>query len=173
MDKAGEFEIEVTADMKTKPILYGESGDSNKQSYALAAGEYEYETGKMNVKYLPNTTTIELIKKDAETGELLKGAKFNLMDENYKKVYSDITTNDAGVATVENIQPGKYYIQEYTSPDGYTTYGDWIEVDVALNQKYTITVNNYKKPEPEEKEVPDEDLTVTGDKEENLPQTGF
>ena len=173
MDKAGEFEIEVTADMKTKPILYGESGDSNKQSYALAAGEYEYETGKMNVKYLPNTTTIELIKKDAETGEPLKGAKFNLMDENYKKVYSDITTNDAGVATVENIQPGKYYIQEYTSPDGYTTYGDWIEVDVALNQKYTITVNNYKKPEPEEKEVPDEDLTVTGDKEENLPQTGF
>ena len=173
MDKEGEFEIEVTADMKTKPILYGESGDSSKQSYALAAGEYEFESGKLKVKYLPNTTEIKIIKKDAETGEALKNAKFDLLDENNNVIYSDITTNEAGIASVKNLLPGKYIVKEMASPNGYTIYGANIEVEIALNQIFTVTVNNYKKPEPEEKEVEDEDITVTGNKEVNLPQTGF
>lgn len=173
MDKQGEFEIEVTADMKTRPILYGESGDPNKQDYALVAGDYEYESTKMKAKYLSNTTKIEIIKKDAETGELLKGAKFNVLDENKNIVYADVTTNEEGKAVIENIMPGKYYIQEIKSPDGYTIYDELIEIDVELNQKYSVNVNDYKKPEDEEKEVEDDDTTVTGEKEINLPRTGF
>ena len=173
MDKAGEFEIEVTADAKTKPILYGKSSNSSMQSYALAAGDYEFENSKMKVKFLENTTKIEIIKKDAETAELLKGAKFNILDENRNIVYSDVTTNENGVASVENIMPGKYYIEEIKSPDGYTLYDELIEIDVELNQKYVVNVNDYEKPENEEKEVEDEDITVTGQKEIYLPRTGF
>ena len=173
LDTQGEFEIEVTADMKTKPILYGESGSDNLQDYALAAGDYEYENAKMKVKYLENTTRIEIVKRDAETGELLKGAKFNVIDENKNIVYSDVTTNENGIATIENIMPGKYYIQEIKSPDGYAIYDEQIEIDVELNQKYVVNVNDYKKPENEEKEVEDGDKTITGQKEVNLPRTGF
>lgn len=173
LDTQGEFEIEVTADMKTKPILYGKSGSDNLQDYALAAGDYEYENAKMKVKYLENTTRIEIVKRDAETGELLKGAKFNVIDENKNIVYSDVTTNENGIATIENIMPGKYYIQEIKSPDGYTIYDEQIEIEVELNQKYVVNVNDYKKPENEEKEVEDGDKTITGQKEVNLPRTGF
>ena len=173
MDKAGEFEIEVTADMKTMPILYGDSGDSSKQSYALAAGYYEFENSKLKVKYLENTTKIEIKKKDAETSEALIEAKFNILDENKNIVYSDVTTNKDGIAVVENIMPGKYYIQEIKSPDGYTIYDELVEIDVELNQKYTVNINNYKEPENEEKKVEDDDKTVTGRKEINLPRTGF
>ena len=173
MDKAGEFEIEVTADMKTMPILYGDSGDSSKQSYALAAGYYEFENSKLKVKYLENTTKIEIKKKDAETSEALIEAKFNILDENKNIVYSDVTTNKDGIAVVENIMPGKYYIQEVKSPDGYTIYDELVEIDVELNQKYTVNINNYKEPENEEKKVEDDDKTVTGRKEINLPRTGF
>lgn len=173
VDKEGEFEIEVTADMKTKPILYGDSGDSTKQSYALAAGDYEYESTKLKVKYLANTTKIEIVKKDAETGELLKDAKFNILDEQKNIVYSDVTTNEQGIATIENIKPGKYYVEEIKSPDGYTLYEKLIEIDVELNQKYVVNVNDYKKPENEEKEVEDGDKTIVGQKEINLPRTGF
>ena len=173
MDKAGEFEIEVTADMKTMPILYGDSGDSSKQSYALAAGYYEFENSKLKVKYLENTTKIEIKKKDAETSEALIEAKFNILDENKNIAYSDVTTNKEGIAVVENIMPGKYYIQEIKSPDGYTIYDELIEIDVELNQKYTVNINNYKEPENEEKKVEDDDKTVTGRKEINLPRTGF
>ena len=88
-------------------------------------------------------------------------------------MYSDVTTNEAGIATVENILPGKYFIEEVGSPDGYTLYDELVEIDVELNQKYVVNVNDYKKPENEEKQVEDEDLTITGKKEINLPRTGF
>ena len=173
MDKAGEFEIEVTADMETYPVLYGKSSDPSLQSYALAAGNYEYENAKMTVKYQENTTKIEIIKKDAETAQLLQGAKFNILDEDKNIVYTDVTTDKNGIATVENILPGKYFIEEIKAPNNYTIYDELIEIDVELNQKYTINVNDYKKPENEEKQVEDEDKTVVGKKEINLPRTGF
>src|SRR5699024_9045792 len=116
---------------------------------------------------------IEIKKKDAETSEALIEAKFNILDENKNIAYSDVTTNKEGIAVVENIMPGKYYIQEIKSPDGYTIYDELIEIDVELNQKYTVNINNYKEPENEEKKVEDDDKTVTGRKEINLPRTGF
>ena len=173
MDKAGRFQIEVTADMKTRPILYGDSGNSTLQSYALAAGDYEYESSKIEVNYLKNTTSLELVKRDVETMETLKGAKFNVLDENKNIVYSDLETNEDGTVKIEGMKPGKYYIQEIKSPDGYTTYGDLIDVNLKLNQAYRVYVNNYEKPEDEEKQVEDEDKTVVGEKEINLPRTGF
>lgn len=169
----GKFDIEVTANMKTRPILYGESPDSKMQSYALAAGDYEYEDSKLVVNYLKNTTQIEIIKKDAETKESLAGAKFNILDENKKVVYSDVVTNENGIATISGIMPGKYYIEEVKSPDGYTIYDELIEIDVELNQKYTIDVNNYKEPEDEEKKVEDNSKETFGKKEINLPRTGY
>lgn len=173
MIKAGEFEIEVTSDMKTMPILYGKSPDSSKQSYALAAGDYEFENSKMKVKFLENTTKIEIKKYDAETGIQLNKAKFNILDENRQIVYSDVTTGEDGIVVVDHILPGKYFIEEIKSPDGYTIYDEPIEIDVELNQKYTVNINNYKKPEDEEKQVEDEDKTITGKKEVYLPRTGF
>ena len=173
MDKEGNFEIEVTADARTKPILYGKSPDSSMQSYALAAGDYEFENSIIKVKFLANTTKIELVKKDAETLEPLQGAKFNILDENKNIAYSDVTTDENGVVSVENIKPGKYYIQEIKSPNGYTLYDELIKIDVELNQKYVVNVNDYKKPENEEKQVEDEDIAVAGEKEVYLPRTGF
>ena len=173
LDKEGNFSIEVTADAKTKPILYGKSPNSSMQSYALAAGDYEFENSTMVVNYLKNSTIIEIVKRDAENQATLQGAKFNILDENKNIVYSDIETNEEGVATVENIKPGKYYIQEVKSPDGYTLYENLISINVELNQRCRINVSDYKKPQNEEKEVEDEDIAVTGEKEVYLPRTGF
>ena len=77
------------------------------------------------------------------------------------------------MVSVENIKPGKYYIQEIKSPNGYTLYDELIKIDVELNQKYVVNVNDYKKPENEEKQVEDEDIAVAGEKEVYLPRTGF
>ena len=153
--------------------MYGDSGDSTKQSYALAAGDYEFESTKLKIKYSENATKIEIIKKDAETEEPLQGAKFNILNENKEIIYSDVTTNEEGKAIVEKITPGKYFIQEIKAPDGYTIYDELIEIDVELNQKYIVNVNNYEKPEDEEKQVDDVEITKTGDKEVYLPRTGF
>ncbi len=169
----GKLEIEVTANMKTRPILYGKSPDSEKQSYALAAGDYEYESAKIELNYSKNSTKIEIIKKDAETKEFLSGAKFNILNENKEIVYSDLITDESGVAKIEGILPGKYYVEEIKSPDGYIIYDELIEIDVELNQKYTIDVNNYKEPEKEEKKIEDGNITRYTKRKINLPRTGF
>ncbi len=171
--KNGTIEIEATAKVKTKPILYGNSGSSSKQSYALAGGDYEFDSTKIKVNYQKNSTKITIIKKDADTKEVLAGAKFNLLDENKNIVYSDLVTDENGEVFVEGIKPGRYYVQEIKSPDGYTIYKDPISVDVGLNQEYSLTINNYEEPEDEEKEIEDDSDEVTGEKIENLPRTGF
>lgn len=173
LDKSGEIEIEVVADVKTRPILYGESGDSSKQSYALAAGDYEFENAKIRIKYTANETKIEIVKRDAETKELLQGAKFNILDENKNIIYSDVTTNKEGVAIIDRVVPGRYYIQEIKAPEGYEVYGDLVEINIELNQKYTVNINNYEKPEDKEKEVENNDKEISKTGEKYLPRTGF
>ena len=173
LNKNGTIEIEVTAKVNTKPILYGDSGNSNKQSYALAGADYEFDSTKTKVTYMKNSTKINIIKKDAETEEVLKGAKFNLLDENKNVVYSDLVTDDNGEVSIQGIMPGKYYIQEIKAPDGYTIYNDPIEVNVGLYQTYSLTLSNYEEPEDEEKQVEDISDEITGEKLQNLPQTGF
>lgn len=173
LDKSGEIEIEAVADVKTRPILYGESGDSSKQSYALAAGDYEFENAKIRIKYTANETKIEIVKRDAETKELLQGAKFNILDENKNIIYSDVTTNKEGVAIIDRVVPGRYYIQEIKAPEGYAIYGDLVEINIELNQKYTVNINNYEKPEDKEKEVENNDKEISKTGEKYLPRTGF
>ena len=41
--------------------------------------------------------------------------------------------------------PGKYFIQEVETLEGYNMYTDLIEVNLELNQEFTVTVNNTKK----------------------------
>lgn len=169
-----EFSIIATADLKTKPILYGETEDSNFQNYALVAGEWEFENTKIKDKYLSNTTKIKIEKKDKESNEYLENAKFNILDENKNVVYADVATNRNGTVQIEGILPGKYYIEEVEAPNGYTKYDELIEIDVSFNETYTINVDNYKKPEREDKEVDKKsEITVTGKKEILLPRTGF
>lgn len=125
-------------------MLYGETVRSDYQDYALAAGEWEFESTILNSSYPSNKTMIKIVKKDKETEGVLKGAKFNILDENKNVIYSDVSTNEEGVAEVKGIMPGKYFIEEIQAPEGYTKYDKLVEVNLKFNETYTINVNNYK-----------------------------
>lgn len=75
------------------------------------------------------------------------------MDASGNIVYSDITTNEEGLAVIDKVLPGKYYIQEIKAPEGYTLYKDLIEIDIELNQKYTVNVNNYENQKMKKKKL--------------------
>ena len=103
-----------------------------------------------------------------------KNGAFCLYDENKNIVYMDLETNENGIIEVVGINPGKYYVEEVKSPEGYTKYDEHICVEIGYNEVYTVNVNNYKKPEEEEKKVVEEEnINVTGKKEVALPRTGF
>lgn len=145
MVKKGSFNIKVNGDVATKPVLYGYSADRNKQDYAITGNIYETGSGAKTVYYTENETKIIILKQTQETKEALPGVKFNLLDENKNVIYSELTTNEEGKIIIENLNPGKYYIEETKTANGYAVYDELIEVNLAYNEKFTVTVTNSKE----------------------------
>lgn len=88
-------------------------------------------------------------------------------------LYTDLTTDEKGKIVIENLIPGKYYLEEIVAPEGYSKLEDRVEIDLKLNQTYKVTVNNFEKPEDEDKVVPEEDEVTVGEEEKLLPRTGY
>ena len=166
----GAFNIEVAAQVKTKAVLYGKAPNSSYQDYALTAATYEDGKGNAEDEYIKNETKIIIIKQDVDTKEKLQNVEFELLDENKNVVYSSLKTDSNGRIEIGNIIPGRYYIKEKNSIDGYEKYEELIAVDTELNQEIIVTVNNKKE------EKPSIDITKT-DKEvkqlKKLPITGM
>lgn len=147
LTQAGEFNIKVEGSVKTKPIFYGRSPSNDKQSYILTASEFEDGTGSIKEKYIENNTKIKILKLDGETLETLKDAEFELLDENKNIIYVELKTNEQGITIIENLLPGKYYLRETRTNEGYIIYNDLIEINLNLNEELTIKVNNFKEKE--------------------------
>ena len=148
MKEDKNIKIDVQTQIETKPILYGRAPSSDLQDYALTASTYEDGTGATNDAYSKNETKIIIIKQDDETQQRLQGVEFQILDENKNVVYTNLKTDEQGMIKVENLIPGKYYIKETRSISGYELYEKLIEVDVNLNEEFTVTVNNNKEDEP-------------------------
>lgn len=176
LEEAGEIIINAKSNVKTYPILYGKSTVENKQNYVLTVGEFETSTTTLKERYMENTTKIKVIKKDGDTKKSLSGSKFRLLDENEKIIYTELITDEKGIIEIKNLVPGKYHLKEVQAPSGYLPYEKEIDISLKLNETVEITVENFKEPEDEEKEVPEETSKLeVGERKEikKLPRTGF
>lgn len=176
LEEAGEIIINAKSNVKTYPILYGKSTVENKQNYVLTVGEFETSTTTLKERYMENTTKIKVIKKDGDTKNSLSGSKFKLLDENKKIIYTELITDEKGIIEIKNLVPGKYYLKEVQAPSGYLPYEKEIDISLKLNETVEVTVENFKEPEDEEKEVPEETSKLeVGERKEikKLPRTGF
>lgn len=169
MKEENSFNIEVKTKVNSKPVLYGQAPDSSYQDYALTAATYEDATGNTEETYYKNETKVKIIKQDEETKERLQNVEFNILDSNKEIIYSNLKTNEKGEIEIKNLLPGKYYIQETNTKDGYLLSEELIEFEISLNETLTITINNLfeKKsiPETNEKEITEtvvKKLPVTG-----------
>ena len=77
-------------------------------------------------------------------------------DDHYKKgeLVDTITTDDAGIAKLENLPLGKYYVKETETAEGYVLYGEIREIDLTYRGQDTAVVtfstdwqNNRQKAE--------------------------
>ena len=177
----GNFSIEVSAQVATKPVFYGESRDSGLQSYALTGYTYEEGTGSKKVYYTKNETKIIITKTDDKTGKKLEGVEFELLDKNQNKIYTEITTNKDEIATIDNLLPGIYYIRETKTLEGYQLYSKLIKVELELNEETTVNVINSEKEPEIYKEEKKTELAVKEKKSNikvketgpKLPKTGM
>ena len=136
------FRIKAKATFETKPVLYGKTAIPGTQNYAISG--YVYEDGEISYVdgYLKNITKINIVKQDGETENKLQGVRFNILDSNKNIIHENLTTNDRGEIVLENMIPGKYYIQEIETLSGYNLYTDLIEINLELNEEIKVTVNN-------------------------------
>ena len=177
----GNFSIEVSAQVATKPVFYGESRDSGLQSYALTGYTYEEGTGSKKIYYTKNETKIIITKTDDKTGKKLEGVEFELLDKDQNKIYTEITTNKDGIATIDNLLPGIYYIRETKTLEGYQLYSKLIKVELELNEETTVNVINSEKEPEIYKEEKKTELAVKEKKSNikvketgpKLPKTGM
>ena len=162
LKEEGSFKIKIDGSVETKPILYGKAPNSTVQNYALAGISYETTIENKEVSYPENDTTIIVEKISYETSETLNGAIFNIYDENKNILYENLEVDENGLITLENVIPGKYYIEEIKSPDGYEKEDELVEVSINYGEKKMISITNSKIK-----------ITTKIETDIKLPKTGF
>lgn len=167
----GTFNINVKTKIDSKPVFYGKAPDSSYQDYALTASAYEDAKGNIKDTYSKNNTKIIVIKQDKDTKQRLEGVEFQLLNEQKQIIYTNLKTDEKGEFEIENLLPGKYYLKEINTKDGYIIDNSLISIETKLNQKLTITVNNKYEEEPE-KVIEEENIEETITNTKKLPVTG-
>lgn len=145
VDKIGDiydFSLKATSSLKTYPIFFGKSTIPEKQDYALVGYTDETLTASISDNTVKNTTKITIVKKEYGSQKKLAGVKFNLLDSNKNIKYGNLISDDAGEIEIEKLLPGKYFVQEVETLDGYNLYADLIEVNVNFNEEVDVVVNN-------------------------------
>lgn len=160
ISKDGNFIIKATAQVKTKPVLYGKSGNSSLQDYAVSGIMYEEGSGTLKAYYTANSTQITILKQKAESKEPLEGAEFQILDGEQNIIYSDLRTNSSGKIVISNLLPGKYFVKEVKAVEGYMIYDKLIEIDLSLNESTKVIVNNSEKQVEYREEKKESELEV-------------
>lgn len=142
IEEVYEFSLKATSNLKTYPIYYGKSVISGKQDYALVGYTDEILTANLSDKTVTNKTKITILKKEYGSEKKLSGVKFNLLDSNQNIIYENLVSNDAGEVEIQKLLPGKYFVQETETLEGYNLYTDLIEVNLKFNEEVDVVVNN-------------------------------
>ncbi|WP_242483524.1 MULTISPECIES: SpaA isopeptide-forming pilin-related protein [unclassified Bacillus (in: firmicutes)] len=134
---------------KLEPGKYTLKETKAPQGYKLLKEEIEVvvEANKVVQVQVENTKelgSLQVIKKDAESGKVLEGAEFRLKNETGQVVGEAKTTNRDGVVTFENLVPGKYTLEETKAPEGYKAVELKVEVNVVANEVVKQEVMNEK-----------------------------
>ncbi len=149
LDKNGNFTISATSKLKTYPVLYGRTYDADKQDYAITGLIYENQNAVFNESYQQNNSKIVITKKEYGTYKPMQNVVFELQDENHNIIYDNVKTDGNGMITFDNLLPGKYYLKELSTLDGYAPYTDLIEIELHLFEETGVTVYNTKIKENE------------------------
>ncbi|MGL4662499.1 MAG: SpaA isopeptide-forming pilin-related protein [Culicoidibacterales bacterium] len=164
----GEFEVLDANGTNVGTIKTNQSGEATVN---LPAGNYQVREIKAPAGYELNSTEQSVIiskdevsnitfynkkgqvqkgqftvtLRDGNTGNLLSGGEFEVLDANGTNVET-IKTNQSGEATI-NLPAGNYQIRETKAPEGYELSTGLQAVTVVPNEGVSLTFYNQKAQE--------------------------
>ncbi|OTY65171.1 collagen-binding protein [Bacillus thuringiensis serovar canadensis] len=146
-DKTGKV-----VSQKLEPEKYTLKETKAPQGYKLLKEEIEVvveadKVVEVQVENAKELGSLQVTKKDAESGKALAGAEFKLKNEAGQVVGEAKTTNKDGVVKFENLVPGKYTLEETKAPEGYKALEVTVEVNVVANEVVKQEVMNEKVKE--------------------------
>ena len=142
---------------KESPVNY--NGNSEYHYFAITENGQTITVETTEGKGFENEAykgSIQIIKKDAATGEVLSGVEFGLFDFEGNELARG-KTDDAGILVFQQIRFGKYEIRELTPKEGYQKNENVTQVEIAEDgQTVTVELTNEKIPEPENPKTGDD-----------------
>nr|WP_283692129.1 SpaA isopeptide-forming pilin-related protein [Clostridium perfringens] len=120
----------------------------NKPYQSLIRAELEDKTNEKSYEisidgnFVPtqNIGKVILTKKDSQSGHALKGAIFNLQNQEGINIRTDLTTDENGQISLNDLAPGDYQFIETKAPEGYELDETPVKFTIVVDQKEAIKI---------------------------------
>ncbi|PZT49330.1 cell wall anchor protein [Clostridium perfringens] len=83
---------------------------------------------------------VVLNKKDSQNGKLLKGAVFNLQDQQGNNIRTNLITDENGQIVLNDLAPGDYQFVETKAPNGYELDTTPVKFTIVVGQTETVNI---------------------------------
>ncbi|ELC8428735.1 Cys-Gln thioester bond-forming surface protein [Clostridium perfringens] len=90
--------------------------------------------------------SVILTKKDSQSGHVLKGAIFNLQNQEGINIRTDLTTDENGQISLNDLAPGDYQFIETKAPEGYELDKTPVKFTIVVGQKEAIKLEKVNDP---------------------------
>ena len=132
----------------------GIKGKPDKPFQSLIRAELEDKTNEKSYEisidgnFVPNQNIgkVVLTKKDFQNGSELQGAIFNLQDQKGNNIRTDLTTDENGQISLNDLAPGDYQFVETKAPDGYELDATPVKFTIVVGQKEAIKIEKVNDP---------------------------
>lgn len=88
---------------------------------------------------------IQITKVDATTKERIPGVTFRIARQGGSD-FTDVTTGPSGIASLPNMKPDVYIVQEISCPPAYILDTQERLIEVRSGEVAAVTIENYAKP---------------------------
>ncbi|MDT2521724.1 MSCRAMM family protein [Enterococcus raffinosus] len=100
--------------------------------------ENSIEKTTLTIENILVTGGVILTKIDSESGEVLKGAVFELQDQAGETLQTELITGSDGKIKLEGLAPGEYQLVETQSPTGYEKDSTPIKFTIEREKKTAV-----------------------------------
>ncbi|WP_243122760.1 thioester domain-containing protein, partial [Clostridium perfringens] len=125
--------IKVKPDKPYQSLIRAELEDKiNEKSYEIS----------IDGNFVPSddSGSVILTKKDSQNGHVLKGAVFNLQNQQGEDIRTNLITNENGEIVLNNLAPGDYQFVETKAPEGYELDKTPVKFTIVVGQKEAIKI---------------------------------